>query len=418
MGISLDDLQSRRGFTLAEQGKLTWLPEPPRAERTYTVISVDDHVVEPPHAFEGRLPAHLADRAPKVVTRADGSEAWVFEGQELPNVGFNAVVGRPVSEYSFEPTRFDEMRRGAWDITARLADMDINGVYASLCFPSFLPGFAGQRLQKLAGDPELALACVRAWNRWMIEEWAGTSPGRMIPMQLPYLLDPEVAAAEVRANAALGFKAMTFSEAPHLLGLPSLHSGYWDPLMAACAETGTVVCLHVGSSGTSPATAPDAPSDTIGVLFFGYAMFAAVDWLYSKLPVRFPDLKICLSEGGIGWVAGLLDRLDHVRRYDSMYGTWNDVELSPADTFRRNFWVCSIDDPSAFSQRDVIGIENILVESDYPHCDSTWPNTQATLRKQLAGLSAAEAERVTWRNASELFDHPVPPAVQADPNAF
>ena len=99
--------------------------------------------------------------------------------------------------------------------------------------------------------------------------------------------------------------------------------------MAACEETETVVCLHVGSSGTSPATAPDAPSDTIGVLFFGYAMFAAVDWLYSRIPVRFPDLQICLSEGGIGWVAGLLDRLEHVRKYDAMYGTWNDVALSP-----------------------------------------------------------------------------------------
>ena len=247
------------------------------------------------------------------------------------------------------------MRRGAWDIAARITDMDLNGVYASLCFPSFLPGFAGQRLQQLTDDPDLALASVRAWNDWMLEEWWGYAPGRMIPLQLPYLLDPEVAADEVRQNAERGFKAITFSEAPHMLGLPSLHSGHWDPLMAACEETGTVVCLHVGSSGTSPATSPDAPSDTIGVLFFGYAMFAAVDWLYSRIPVRFPDIRICLSEGGIGWVAGLLDRLEHVRKYDAMYGTWNDVELSPADTFRRNFWVCAIDDPSAFLQRDVIG---------------------------------------------------------------
>lgn len=418
MAISLDDLQSRKGFTTAETGKVTLLPDPPRAERHYTVISVDDHIVEPPDCFTGRFPKHLADRAPKVVTRADGSEAWVFEGQEIPNVGFNAVVGRPVSEYSFDPTRFDQMRPGAWNIRARLADMDLNGVYASLCFPSFLPGFAGQRIQSLAGDPELALACVRAWNDWMIEEWAGTDPGRIIPMQLPYFGDPEVAAAEVRRNAERGFKAMTFTEAPHLLGMPSLHTGHWDPLMEACAETGTVVCLHVGSSSTSPATSPDAPSDTIGVLFFGYAMFAAVDWLYSKLPVRYPDLRICLSEGGIGWVAGLIDRLEHVRRYDTMYGTWNDVALSPADTFRRNFWVCAIDDPSAFVQRDVIGVENILVESDYPHCDSTWPNTQAVLAKQLAGLSPAEIERVTWRNASELFNHPVPEAIQSDPNAY
>lgn len=418
MAISIEDLQSRKGFTLAQQGKLTWLPEPPRAERPFTIISVDDHVVEPPHAFDGRLPKKFAEQAPKVVTRPDGRETWVFNGQELPNVGFNAVVGRPVSEYSFEPTRFDEMRRGAWDIGARISDMDINGVYASLCFPSFLPGFAGQRLQSVAGEPELALASIRAWNDWMLEEWCGHSPGRMIPMQLPYLADPEIAAEEVRRNAERGFRAMTFSEAPHLLGLPSLHTGYWDPLMRACEETETVVCLHVGSSGTSPATAADAPSDTIGVLFFGYAMFAAVDWLYSKIPVRFPDLKICLSEGGIGWVAGLIDRLEHVRRYDSMYGTWNDVELSPADTFRRNFWFCAIDDPSAFAQRDVIGIDNIVVESDYPHCDSTWPHTQAAVAKQLAGLDASEIERVTWRNASELFRHEVPEAVQRDHDAF
>ena len=417
MAISLDDLANKEGFTLAEKGKVTFLPDPPRAPRRYTVISVDDHVVEPPHAFEGRLPARFAEQAPRIVETDDGGESWLYDGELLPNVGFNAVVGRPVSEYSFEPTRFDQMRRGAWDIAARIADMDLNGVYGSLCFPSFLPGFTGQRLQ-LGKDPELALAAVRAWNDFMLEEWCGHEPGRMIPLQLPYLLDPAVAADEVRRNAARGFKALTFSEAPHQLGLPSLHSGHWDPLMAALEETGTALCLHVGSSGTSPATAPDAPSDTIGVLFFGYAMFAAVDWLYSRIPVRFPDLKIVLSEGGIGWVAGLLDRLEHVRKYDSMYGTWNDVDLSPADTFRRSFWVCAIDDPSAFVQRDVIGVENILVESDYPHADSTWPHTQEKLAVQLQGLPEADVERITWRNASEVFRHPVPEAVQRDPEAY
>jgi len=418
MAIPLEELQAKPGFTTATPGEVSWLPEPERAERRFTVISVDDHIVEPPDAFAGRLPAAFAERAPRVIERADGSEAWVFEGQELPNVGFNAVVGRPVTEYSFEPTRFDQMRRGAWDIRARIADMDLNGVYASVCFPSFLPGFAGQRLQQLTDDPELALACVRAWNDWVIDDWAAYAPGRMIPLQIPYLLDPQLGAEEVRRNAARGFKAMTFSEAPHMLGLPSLHTGHWDPLMAACEETDTVVCLHVGSSGTSPATSPDAPSDTIGVLFFGYAMFAAVDWLYSRIPVRFPNLRICLSEGGIGWVAGLLDRLEHVRKYDAMYGTWNDVALSPADTFRRNFWVCAIDDPSAFLQRDVIGVGNILVESDYPHADSTWPITQERIAAQLAGLSADEVARVTWANAAELFRHRVPVEVQQDPNAY
>ena len=139
--------------------------------------------------------------------------------------------------------------------------------------------------------------------------------------------------------------AVCFSEIPPHLGLPSIHTGYWDPVMEACQETSTVVCLHVGSSGTSPATAPDAPSDAVGALFFAYAMYSAVDWLFSKIPVRYPDIQICLSEGGIGWVAGLIDRFEHMNQYSSMYGTWDGIELTPAEVFKRNFWFCAIDDP-------------------------------------------------------------------------
>jgi predicted TIM-barrel fold metal-dependent hydrolase len=420
VSISFEDLTSDRSFTRGGKvdGQATFLPEPERRPRFYTVISADDHIVEPPDTFVGRVPAHLAERAPRIVEKDDRSQVWVFDGEEIPNVGFNAVVGRPVSEYSFEPTRFDEMRRGAWDIEARVADMDINGVYASVNFPSFLPGFAGQRLQ-LGRDPELARAAVRAWNDWHLEAWAGPHPDRIIPCQIPWLLDPQEGAEEVRRNAERGFKAITFSEAPQKLGLPSIHTGYWDPIMAACEETGTVINLHIGSSGSSPATADDAPADTVGVLFFGYAMFAAVDWLYSMIPVRFPKIRICMSEGGIGWVAGLLDRLDHMLSYHDMYGTWTpDIGLTPAQVLKRNFWFCAVEDPSSFVQRERIGLENILVESDYPHCDSTWPNTQAMIRRDLGELPPADIRRITWQNASELYRHPVPPTVASDPDSF
>ena len=421
MSISIDDLAANADFTTggkSKTGQVTFLPEPERRSRRYTIISADDHIVEPPDTFAGRVPGRLAERAPKIVEKDDGAEVWVYDGQEFPNVGFNAVVGRPVSEYSFEPARFDEMRRGAWDIDARVADMDLNGVYASVNFPSFLPGFAGQRLQLTTKDTELALATVRAWNDWHLEAWAGAHPDRIIPCQIPWLLDPELAAEEVRRNAERGFKAITFSEAPHMLGLPTLHSGHWDPLMAACAETGTVVNLHIGSSGTSPATAPDAPPDTVGVLFFGYAMFAAIDWLYSMLPVRFPDLKLCMSEGGIGWVAGLMDRLDHMLGYHDMYGTWTGTDLTPAQVLARNFWFCAVEDPSAFVQRERIGVGNILLESDYPHCDSTWPNTQEIVHREIGDLPADDIRRITWANAAELYRHPVPAAVQDDPEVF
>ncbi len=138
----------------------------------------------------------------------------MFDGKLHPNVGFNAVVGRPVSEYSIEPTRFEDMRRGAWDIHERIKDMDLNGVYASVNFPSSLVGFGGQRLATYTDDPELGLAMVRAWNDWHIEEWAGSYPDRIIPLQIPWMYDPIVGAEEIRHNAARGFKAVTFCEAP------------------------------------------------------------------------------------------------------------------------------------------------------------------------------------------------------------
>lgn len=414
---SLEDLERNTGFTIAERGKVTFLPDPPRAKRHFPIISVDDHLVEPPETFTGRMPSHLEDRAPRLI-EDDGAHVWIYDGQRIPNIGFNAVVGRPIDEYSFEPARLEHMRKGAWNVDARVADMDLNGVYASVCFPSFLPGFAGQRLQLTTKDPELALAATRAWNDWHLEDWAGAHPDRFIPCQLPYLLDPEVGAEEIRRNAERGFKAVTFSEGPHHFGLPSIHSGHWDPLVAACAETGTVINLHIGSSGTSPGTSDDAPPDVTGALFFGYAMFAAVDWLFSKIPVRYSDIKIVMSEGGIGWVPGLLDRLDHMQRYQSMYGTWDGVELTPAEVLQRNFWFCSLEDPSVMPIRHRIGVENILVEQDYPHCDSTWPHTQELLRTSFEGIPAEEAERMAWRNASELYRHPIPEEFVADPELW
>src|SRR3954447_11366181 len=199
-------------FTVAD-GTVTFLPEPERQARSYTVISVDDHIVEPPDTFIGRLPAKFADRGPRV-EQQDGADVWVYDDQAFPNVGFNAVVGRPVDEYSFEPSRFEDMRRGAWDIHARVADMDLSGVYASVCFPSFLPGFAGQRLQLTTKDPELALATTRAWNDWHLESWAGAAPERIIPCQIPYLLDVELGARMIRENAERGFRAVSFPENP------------------------------------------------------------------------------------------------------------------------------------------------------------------------------------------------------------
>ena len=391
---------------------VTLLPDPEPRERSYTIISVDDHLIEPAHLFEGRMPSHLADRAPKIVTLDNGRETWVYEDGFYPQVGLNAVAGRAKEEWSMEPARFDEMRRGCYDIEARIRDMDIDGVYASLCFPSLIAGFAGTIFSN-SKDQELGLACVRAWNDWHIDEWAGAHPDRIIPLQLAWLRDPDIAAADIRRNAERGFKAVSFPENPVDLKLPSMHADHWDPFLRACEETETVVCLHNGSSSWTAARSPGAPLELYTSLFPVNALVTAADWLWARIPTRFPDIKVAFSEGGISWVPMLIDRIDYVLDHSAVgsHG-WDDPNLSPTDAMRRNFWFCTIDLGSTFALRDHIGIDHICMESDYPHADSTWPDTQTFARAGLDGLADDEIRKVTWENASKLFRHPVRDEVQ------
>jgi predicted TIM-barrel fold metal-dependent hydrolase len=390
-----------------ERQKVTFLPEPEPRDRHYTVISVDDHLVEPADMFEGRVPGKYAELAPKVIELSDGSQRWEYDGRRIANVGLNASIGRPPEELSSEPTRFDEMRRGSWDIDARMADMDIAGVYASLNFPSMLAGFAGQRIAATK-DPDLGLAVFRAYNDWHLEQWAGSYPDRIIPCQLPWLADPNVAADEIRRNAERGFKAVTFSENPEKLGFPSVHTAHWDPFFEACQETKTPICLHIGSSSTTVGGSSDAPFDEVGFLFFTNAIITAADWLYAKVPVRFPDLKLVLSEGGIGWLPGFLDRLRHSARYQDFTDTWKGVDTPVVDVFLESFRFCTIEDPTTFAVLDAIGADRVMVEVDYPHVDSTWPDVQPILRDQLNCLSDDVIRKVTYENAAALFRHPVP----------
>lgn len=385
------------------------LPDPEPRDAPYLVISVDDHLIEPPDLFDGRMPERFAATAPRVVEDEGGAQAWVFDGNHYPNIGLNAVVGRPKEDWSMDPARFDEMRPGCFDIDARVRDMDIAGIWASLCFPSLIAGFAGTVFSRCS-DPELGLACLRAWNDWHHEVWAAPYPERIIPLQIGWLGDPVVAAEEVRRNAARGFKALSFPEFPAQLQLPSLHTGHWDPILAACEETETVVCLHTGSASWAPLPSHDPPFELFPTIFPANAYLATADWLWSRVCLRFPGLKIALSEGGIGWVAMLADRADYVLAHSGSgneSGNWYG-DLRPSEVLRRNFYFCSIDDPSAMAQRHVIGVDNIMVESDYPHADSTWPDTQAVLASVFDGLPDDEVHAMTHGNAATLFRHPLP----------
>ena len=389
-----------------------FLPEPEPRPVLTTIISVDDHLVEPAHMFEGRLPARLADRAPRIVETREGHQVWEFDGQRHFQVGMNAMAGRRPETLRIEPFRFDQMRPGCYDVHARINDMDINGVWASMSFPSMITGFCG-RVYSQCSDPELGLAVTRAWNDWLYEEWYGAYPQRIIPLGITFLTDPEAGAAEIRRNAERGFRSVTLPERPHHIGLPSLFEGYWDPIVAACAETDTVISLHVGSSGQYDAPYFPLFVQLSATMFGQLSLSACAEWLWSGLPVRFPGVKIAMSEGGIGWVAMLLDRLDNIVDR-SGYGSEQfgmDWDLRPAEIVRRNFWFCTIDDPSTIDTRHRIGIENIMAETDYPHGDGTWPNTQALIAEVWGHLPKAELRAICSENAARLFRHPLPDRV-------
>jgi predicted TIM-barrel fold metal-dependent hydrolase len=365
-------------------------------------------VVEPPHLFEGRLPAKLQDGAPKIVETPAGHQVWEFEGSHYTQMGMNAVAGRRPETVKVEPFRFEHMRPGCYDITARIADMDVNGVWASLNFPSQITGFCG-RVFFAATDLDLGLACIQAWNDWLFEEWYSEYPERIIPLGISYLADPARAVTEIERNARRGFRSVTLPERPHAIGLPSLWDrDHWDPIIRACAETDTVISLHVGSSGLPPAPKGGPAVQLAATLFGQQSLHACAEWLWSGFGVRYPNVKIAMSEGGIGWVAMLIDRLDNIVDR-SGYGLGWDHR--PSDVLRRNFWFCTIDDPSTIDTRYTIGVDNIMVEVDYPHGDSTWPDTQAVLEKAWGHLPTAELRAMCSENAARLYRHPSPSPV-------
>jgi len=371
------------------------------------LVSVDDHVCEPPDMWERHLDAKWKSRAPRLLHKQDGSDVWVFEGQQIPNVGLNAVAGRRPEEYGMEPTALSQLRRGCWNVDARVEDMNANGVLGSLCFPT-VPGFVGELFgrQADAGNGELAITMLRAYNDWHIDEWCEKHPGRFIPLAIPPIWDPAEMGREVHRVARKGCHAVTFADNPGGLGRPSLHSEHWDPFWKACADEGTVVCIHIGSGTRMNLQDPGAP---IEVMIAGtpITLFnCATELVFSEIFNKFPALKIALSEGGIGWIPYFLERIDYVHHHHhrwTLHGFPNGKK--PSDVFREHIITCFIDDAAGVRNRDLIGIDNITWECDYPHSDSTWPKAPETLWASLAGVPDADIHKMTWQNTTRHFQY-------------
>jgi predicted TIM-barrel fold metal-dependent hydrolase len=371
------------------------------------IVSIDDHLIEPPDMFDRHVPAKYADQAPKLIKDTDGLEKWVFQNTVMGVMGLNSVVSWPKEQWGMDPSTLSEMRPGSYDIHERIRDMNRNGVLASMCFPTF-PGFSGRTFQEAAqtGDPALSLIMIQAYNDWHIDEWCGAYPGRFMPLALPPTWDMDALVAEVHRVAAKGCKAISMPELPHLMGLPSYQNEYWDPFFAAVSDDGVVMCLHIGQGLSAITMADDMSKDHFMVLATQVSMLSVQDLMWGPALRKYPDLKVAWSEGGIGWIPFLLDRCD--RHYQNQKWTGQDFgDKLPSDVFREHALACFIADPMSLKLAHEIGIDILAFESDYPHSDGLWPDAPEQLLIQCDGanLSDEDIEKISWKNTARFCDY-------------
>lgn len=399
--------------TRTVQGRTIHLPD---------VISVDDHVVEPPDLWTSRLSSKHLAAGPRVVREkgiwaakrwtvddVDGQwgDVWYYEKRAIAITMGAAQPGYDLTKRVSQPVTFDDMRPGVWRQRDRLADMDADHVQAAICYPNVLPGPGGETFS-IGEDKELGLACIRAYNDWMLDEWcSGEGARRLIPLIITALWDPSVAAAEVRRCAEKGAAAVAFCENPYALGFSTVHSGAWDPFFAACAETGVTLGIHIGSSEQAYTDDPDAPVGTGSTLNFQYALHSLVDLAISGTFERFPSLKVAYAEGNVAWMPFVLERLDH-QWQKRMANPLRRINIPEAPSFyiRRQVFGCILDDSVGVGTREFgLGIDRITFESNYPRRNSNFPHTLDAGAKICVdrGLDEPDARKLLRSNAIAAF---------------
>ena len=384
------------------------------------IISADDHVIEPAHVWQDRMPSKHKELAPKIVIAPQGEMTlndgvwletpgtgdkmaawWHFENKRYQIKQMVACPGIPPEEVTMEGVTYDDIAPGCYDPIARLADMDINHVEASLCFPNY-PRFCGQLFSE-ADDLELGLLCVEAYNDWMIDEWCGSSGGRLIPLCIVPLWDAELAAKEIYRVAEKGCRAVAWSELPAWLGRPGIHGDFWDPFLKACEETQTVICMHIGSGTKTVQTSPEAPTVVTANLIVCNSAASMIDWIFSGKFEQFPNLKLLYAESQIGWIPYFIERADDTWRTHQWAQGEKRIPKPPSHYYKKHVYSCFFKDTVGIDLLDRIGEDNVLFETDYPHQDGTFPNTLAIAEELFGHLEQETIDKIARNNAIKLF---------------
>lgn len=367
------------------------------------VISTDDHICEPPNLFDNQLSGELLASAPKLRTDARGKNYWEYQGALKGSIGLNAVVGRPFEEYGMEPTSLDQLRDGCYDVHARIDDMDVNGIAASMCFGNSI-AFDGKTFHQ-APDKTLALRHMQAINDWHYEEWCMAYPGRFIPLAILPTWDQQATVEEINRIAKKGFNVVSMNENPTAQGLPSIHNDYWDPIYKALMDNDMTIALHIGSGNPAPHASAETPIEAwISTMPLSVAQGVA-DWMQLEELMQYPDMRIIVSEGSIGWVPYLAERADFSNWRHKAWTKSRFQDIKPSEILKRHFCHCFLWDPYGLKNLDEIGVDNVTYEVDYPHSDAVWPDAAEMLWHQVKGMDEKVIDKITHGNAIKWLKH-------------
>jgi predicted TIM-barrel fold metal-dependent hydrolase len=361
------------------------------------VISADSHVLEPPDLWTRRLAGtEFADRAPRVVEEPErGGHRFLIDGLEPQPVSLPGAAGK-ASEELREAGPLDDARPGGWDLDARLADQDVDGIDAEILYPSI--SMALTRVPEV----DYQLACARAYNEWLSELCAG-APARVAGIALVPTVDVDAAVDEVRRSHDAGLRGVLIPGRP-----PKGHyaEARFDPLWAACAERWLPVSFHIALTG-DPAGDPMLGSGIrmMTVMSVVQAMQQTLSlFIFGGVFDRHPELRVVSAEHDAGWVAHYAYRLDQLfERHRHWLGTDVRIRHQPSNYIGQRALFTFQKDPVAVETRHRIGVSQLMWASDYPHSDSTWPHSRKVIERDFGGVPVDELEQLVGGNATALY---------------
>jgi predicted TIM-barrel fold metal-dependent hydrolase len=367
-------------------------------------ISADDHVQEHPEVWTSRMSrARWGDRIPHLAHMDDGTEEWMIEGWRIPLPGV-AMANAAMADRTQEPKHWSEVPRAAFSPAERLKAMDVDGIDYSVLYPS-VSGLAGQNFGSVV-DPDLEIACVQAYNDWLIEEWVEASP-RFVPQCIVPIWPMDLTIAEIKRAIKKGHKGVIYPASPmELRRVPHINDPAYDPLWATCQDLGVPVCFHAGGSAKIQMSAGVTFKPAVAAAFSDVvrsvsSIAVVANFLLARVLDRFPRLKVVFAESSIGWGAYELEYADYQSAADGLPS--EGYALKPSELFQRQCYFTCWYDRMSFRARRHLGIGNILWSSHFPLASSTWPDTRRHLESALADLPEDEKRQIQWENAAKLY---------------